>query len=224
MKRFFTSLLFCFPVVWLCFAIGCKKNSKPATDIGTRVSFTEEFEDVYQLEPKGWVFKDLSSSPANWGQGQLSFDKGGRWLGFEAYSFTTFQTEYAYVYPADFSSSVSSWLITPVLSVKTGDKISFYTRGDTISSYKSRMQVLMNALASANVGNKLPSVGDFKTTLIDINPNHDWNVYPITWQKYEYTFNNINGRTDTRIAFRYLNLNGNSPGGIGIDQFRFEVK
>jgi hypothetical protein len=225
MKKYYYFLAVALIASLAALVTSCKKNkSAPPTDIGTRTSFTEEFEDVSQLEAKGWVFKDLSSAQADWGQGQFGYDKGGKWRGFEAFSYTIDNTEYAYCFLSTDNSNTSSWMITPVLSVKNGDKISFYTRGDTTTAFYTRMQVLMNKLASANVGNKLVSTGDFKITLFDINPNQALGGYPTIWKKYEYTFSDINGKADTRIAFRHFVGNNAYAGGVGIDQFRFEVK
>jgi hypothetical protein len=54
---------------------GCKKdkisdcppeNSTP-TDVGIKTSFTEEFDNVYQLSTKGWVIKDNTPTFNNLG-------------------------------------------------------------------------------------------------------------------------------------------------------------
>ena len=113
--------------------------------------------------------------------------------------------------------------MTPVLSVKNGDKISFYTRGETVGAHTDRMQVLMNKSVSDDVGHKPNSVGGFTTILVDINPSQALNGYPTTWTKFEHTFSGISGKTDTRIAFRHYVTNTTNAKGIGIDQFRFQV-
>jgi hypothetical protein len=209
----------------------CKKDSSMnPTHIGTTTSFTEEFTDVSGLTTKGWVITDNtptgSSGPfAPWDQGFMGYDKAGVWYGFTAYSYTSLEYEfaYSYIYGLDSNRSISSWLITPVLSVKNGDKISFYTRGDTTGVFTDRMQVLMNASSSSNVGSSLNSTGDFKTVLFDINPSQAPGGYPTTWTKYEYTFSGISGNIDTRIAFRHYVNNPIYARGVGIDQFKFEV-
>jgi hypothetical protein len=202
----------------------------PPTDIGIKTSFTEEFDSVYALAAKGWVIKDNSGCSAQWSDGSFGFDnKMGVWHGFSAFSYTSWKSEYAYSQVTTSSTSpvtISSWLITPVLSVKNGDRISFYTRSDTISSYIERMQVLMNKSSSASVGTLTSSVCSFTTVLFDINQGQAVGGYPTTWTKYEYTFSGITGKTDTRIGFRHYVVgtsNISNAKGTGIDLFKFEV-
>lgn len=206
---------------------GCKKDSSVTpTHIGTTSSFTEEFSDVSGLTAKGWIMTDnTSGSLAPWGQGYFGIDKFGLWHGFTAYSYTSFPDEFAYssIDGSDPSQSISSWLITPVLSVKNGDKISFYTRGDTSGNITDRMQVLMNKSSSSDVGSSLISTGSFRTVLFEINSSQALGGFPTTWTRYEYTFSGISGNMDTRIAFRHYVLNPSNARGIGIDQFKFQV-
>lgn len=209
----------------------CPPSSGTPTDIGIRASFTEEFEKVYELSARGWVIKDNSPSGnsgigAQWSQGYMGTGKGGPWYGFSAYSYSRSQDEFAYS-PVHTSSTnrgtISSWLITPVLSVKNGDKISFYSRSDTTGNYTERMQVLMNKSSADYVGERSGSVCSFTTVLLDINSGQTAGGYPINWTKYEYTFTGITGRIDTRIAFRHYVVNTSDAKGIGIDLFKFEV-
>ncbi len=144
-------------------------------------AFIEEFENFVSItESKGWITKndvwpDNPDLVAAWGQGVgTSTDKTGAIYGFSAYSYKTSNDEYAYsglYYSSDIGYSISSWLITPVLDIKNGDQISFYTRGDDPGSFQDRMQVLANNSTSENTGNQFGDVGDFTTTLFDINPD-----------------------------------------------------
>jgi hypothetical protein len=129
---------------------------------------------------------------------------------------------YSYLGNLDSTHSLSSWFITPVLSVKNGDHFSFYTRGDTTAMYTDRMQVFMNNSVSANVGNTLSSVGDFTKKLFDINENRTAGGYPTDWTKYEYTFTGISEKTNLRIAFRHYVNNPVNARGVGIDLFKFQ--
>ncbi len=232
MKKKLFPYVFCVVILLAGLFNGCKKDSSinpPPTDIGTTTSFTQEFDSVYKLATKGWVIKDNSptgsSGPyASWGQGINGFDKSGSWMGFSAFSYSTRKDEFAY--SSSFSSTnstISSWLITPVLSVKNGDKISFYTRADTTGIYTDRMQVLMNKSASEVVGSSSNSVGGFTTVLFDINSVQTAGGYPVIWTKYEYTFSGISGKTDARIGFRHYVSNTSGKKGIGIDLFKFQV-
>ena len=146
--------------------------------------------------------------------------------GFYAYSYQSSPSEYAYSYVpvANRSSSVSSWMLSPILVVKNGDSISFYTRGDTTGIYTNRMQVLMDTLGSVNVGHDLNSVGGYTSVLFDINPTHISGGYPTTWKKYEYTFSNLTGSKNIRIGFRHYVFQPANARGIGIDLFKFGVQ
>lgn len=211
---------------------GCKKNSSdtPATSTGIAASFTEEFQDVGNLLSKGWVMKDNSTADnadnyAAWVQGYQGADKVGTWSGFSAFSYTSSLDEFAYSAvssPAQ-KYSISSWLISPVLAVKNGDKISFYTRADSAGNFTERMQVLMNKSTLADVGSTINSVGRFNTVLLEINAAQTVNGYPGTWAKYDYTFSGISGKIDTRIAFRHYVIGTSNAKGIGIDLFKFQV-
>ncbi len=234
MKKKILLIAFCFAGAIAGAINGCKKEAVSIYNNGPITkSFTEEFIDVRNLTTKDWVFKDNSSADSGayayaytqWEQGPAGTDKSGNPYGFPAYSYKSSPDEYAYS-AANYSDSnqlVSSWLITPVLSVKNGDKISFYTRGDANSG--GRMQVLMNKSESSNVGSSSSSTGDFNTVLFDINPSQSSDGYPVTWTNYEYTFTGISGKMDTRIAFwHYINhVNFLYYGGIAIDQFKFQV-
>jgi hypothetical protein len=217
----------------------CKKDVSVPVPTGTipdsiiTTSFTEEFENVPDLPGKGWVMEDStfedSSIVADWGQGFSGESKGDTtWFGFNAYSYKTSPDEFAYSLVSrnlgiPYRYSASSWLITPILSVKNGDKISFYTRGDTTGIFTDRMQVLMDESTSTVIGDTLSSVGDFTTLLIDINPTQAPGGYPTTWTKYEYTFSGISGTRETRIGFRHYVVDPVNARGVGIDVFKFEA-
>ena len=189
-------------------------------------SFTEEFDTVYLLESKGWMRKK-NTGPGTWVQGHTGRDKAGVSYGFPAYSFTTSEDEFVYasvvsatIDPNSFFS-VSSWLITPILSVKNGDKFSFYTRSDSGNVYADRLQILMSPSGGNDIGTTNESVGDFTDLLLDINEAHVVNDYPKTWTKYEYIFSGISSPVTIRIAFRYF-IQLKRARGVGIDLFRFE--
>ncbi len=201
----------------------CKKSSP---DNG---SFAEEFVNMATITQYSWRIVENSSTDSfgykvAWGQGIYGTDKSNNPYGFPAYSYKSNQDEYAYSYSqyTDTGYSISSWLITPVFSVKNGDKISFYTRG-TKNWATDRMQVLMDGTTSPDVGTALNSVGDFKTILFDINSGQTAGGYPSDWTRYEYTFSGISGSVDTRIAFRYYADHPIAPVGIGLDLFQFQA-
>jgi hypothetical protein len=198
-------------------------------------SFSEEFADVYKLESKGWVtVSKNANSGVQWRQGVNGPGlMGFVWLGFPAYSYTASTAEFAYAsassFPVPTPPQINSWLVTPVLSVKNGDKISFYTRARADSGniewieYLDRMQVWINKSPSAETGTSFNLTGSFTDVLFDINSELKNRGYPSTWSRYEYTFSQITGKIITRIGFRYVVANPQKASGIGIDLFRFQV-
>ena len=212
-------------------ANGCNKDNIDEPSIpGISASFTEEFRDAQTLtQTGGWVQINKTGPDVvtgSWNQGHdASADKFNVMYGFPAYSYTTTTDEFIYASTmwTTSRSNVSSWLLTPVLNVKNGDKISFYTRSDAASNCHDRLQVLMNSSSKTDVGNNYNSTGSFKTVLFDINNTQAVNGYPVAWTKYEHTFSGISGKMNTRIAFRFYVPTSAPAKGVGIDLFRFEV-
>jgi len=235
MKNFSFFFVLCFIGFSVSFIHSCKKDAEAPIPEGTpsgsgiKTSFIEEFKDVSILTSgTGWIEKNNSADSndnwlTSWEQGQTGVDKAGNEYGFPAYSYSSSKDEYAFSgYSYD---TISSWLITPVLSVKNGDKVSFYTRTDAKSGYPAdRMQMLMNKSTSTDIGSTPNSVGSFTTTLFDINPSEAQGGYPASWEKYEYTFSGISGTMNTRIAFRHYVAGPATVSGVGIDLFKFQVK
>jgi hypothetical protein len=121
-------------------------------------------------------------------------------------------------------ATISNWLITPVLSLNAGDVISFYTRTVSNPQFADRLQLdLSTNGSSTNVGTTATSVGDFTTTLLDINPDYQLTgpgSYPTTWTQYTIA----SPVTATgRLAFRYFVEDGGPMGDnsdtIGVDTF-----
>lgn len=232
MKKYLPALFLCVLFFSAGFMHSCKKSviANPPTpdDSVITTSFTEEFKDFAALIMNtGWLTKDIADTigiaSSTWGQGNYGTDKSGNPVGLTAYSYSSSKDEYAYSLDDGFSTSISSWLITPVLSVKNGDAISFYACGDPGGGFTDRMQVLMSNSESSDIGDSLNSVGSFTTILIDINPGQAVNGFPTTWTRYSYTFSGITGHLKTRIAFRHYDVNPVNAGGIGIDRFNFQV-
>lgn len=209
---------------------GCEKEFVPKPAAESK-SFTEEFDTVANLYGKGWVFSNNSKpqGTATWQQGVYAPGKLGP-DGWPAYSYHSAADEYAFAGYANGNNvaTISSWMITPAIEMKNGDKFSFYTRTFTGSTYPDRMQVRINlANDSYDVGNTATSLGNFTTMLVDINPALAAGGYPETWKKYEFTITGLPAApVKRRIAFRYYVPNGGTTGAnsnaIGIDQFHFE--
>lgn len=198
---------------------GCQKNYTTPAAVAS-LSFTEEFDTVANLYKKGWVFNNNSrpQGTATWRQG----------LGSPAaFSYKAAANEYILVYygAGSGTATLSSWMLTPEIEMKNGDKFSFYTFAFDPTS-PDRLQVRLNLNDnSADVGYTESSVGKFTTLLDDINPNLTTSGYPLTWTKFEYTVTGLSAPSKRRIAFRYYVPNGGPAGinsfAIGIDKFEF---
>lgn len=209
---------------------GCEKDYVAPAETPSR-SFTEDFDTVANLYAKGWVFNNNSrpQGAATWQQGVYAPGKLGGFDGFPAFSYKASGDEYVF---AGFSSgngtsTLSSWMITPPIEMRNGDKFSFYTRTYTGSTFPDRLQVRINLTDnSADVGFDSTTVGKFTTLLADINPSLTTTGYPQVWTKYEFTISNLPSTLlKRRIAFRYY-VPGGGPNGvnsnaIGIDKFEF---
>ena len=210
---------------------GCEKDFVPAEQPVSK-SFVEEFDTTTNLFNKGWAFVNNSKpqGAATWQQGVYASGKLGI-DGFPAFSYHSSGDEYIFAGYASGNglATLSSWMITPEIEMKNGDKFSFYTRTYTGSTFPDRLQVRINLTDnSADVGNTENSVGKFTTLLTDINPNLQTgaNGYPQTWKKYEFTISGLPAPVKRRIGFRYY-VTGGGPSGansnaIGIDKFSFE--
>lgn len=225
MKKDLLFLTVCLIYIMGYVFFGCKKDKDVVLFPGISQSFTQEFTNFYKtVNNDDWVANTAIEYGSLWDQGIISsIDKGGMPYGFSAYSYTNAPDEYAGVFNYEAQTTgMNSWLITPVLYVKNGDKISFYTRSDSTLN-ADRLMVFMNKSASKDVGNTAQSVGDFALKIMDINPGQVVNGYPKTWTKQEYTVTGIDKKTNVRFGFRYYVPAGFTSRGIGIDQFKFET-
>jgi hypothetical protein len=114
---------------------------------------------------------------------------------------------------------ISTWLLSPVITLQRGRILSFLTIGEEVAGFPDRLEVrLSTAGGSSNVGSTPESVGDFEELLLSINPELEDNGYPTQWTQYSYIFSQLTGPTDARIGFRYFvpdrSVNGST---IGID-------
>lgn len=215
--------------------VSCKKDTPPpAEEVAAPVvskSFTEDFDDVSALGAKGWVLLNQSEpiGGRGWAQGKYTFGGkyGGDVVGFPAFSANNLPTDYA---SADVTcvnelGGISAWMISPVMTIKNGDKISFYTRSG--GGVPDRMQVRANLNdITVNTGGGVEGIGNFTTLLLDINPTLS-TAYPTTWTKYTITISGVTGEKTGRVAFRYyIPSNGGNSGAnsdiIGVDSFSFE--
>lgn len=240
-------ILLCCTVVLV--AVSCTKDkmAQPSTDF----SFSESFDTVSVAVAKGWVIAN-NSKPI----GTIPWTQGFFYVSMY-HGFTPGKTGGPYNYPsaggfggnnpsfsgADFIMTTaecgsgraycSNWLISPEVTIKNGDQVSFYTRTyQNPATGADRLEVRINeADASANVGKDSTSVGGFTNLILDINPNYlldGDDSFPGEWTQYTATVTGMPVPKKSRIAFRYHVENsgplGDNGVGVGIDQFEFTSK
>lgn len=198
-KSTLSRILLLFTVVAVIF-VACKKDD-PAFLIPPPTpdqSFVEEFDTVSKAFERGWVPINNSNPKGSnvWTQGGAPFpifapySSNGAYAGFIAADYTS---------TSGTDDVISNWLISPVITMQNGDKISFYTRtqllpagGGDSTDYGNNLEVCFNRKnQSTNVGvandPKSPSYnsdtdrGDFEL-LLSINPP----VYSGNFWTYKY--------------------------------------
>ncbi|MCW3074764.1 MAG: hypothetical protein JWP69_1833 [Flaviaesturariibacter sp.] len=206
-------------------------------------SFVEEFDTVSAALSRGWKLINVSVPKGSgiWQQGGditpwfQAFSSNGSNAGFIGAD---------YLSTSAAAGIISNWLVSPVVTYKNGDKISFYTRtliynaappGAPVDStdYANRLQLLISQNDGLNVGNGDES-GDF-SALIDINPNYiEYHsnpalyspfAYPARWTRFETTISGLNAPKTGRLAFRYFVEGAGSNGlgsGVAIDKVEFK--
>lgn len=229
--------------------ISCGKKDTAA--VVNDPSFTEDFDTLSKAVSRGWVIANNSKpiGTVAWVQGYFYLSQNhlydSKMGGSNPYNFEGFGgMEYSYS-GTDFAmatansghgnATISNWLISPVMEIKNGDVISFYTRtASNPADAADRLQVRLNPVnSSADVGRDALSVGNFSEVLLDINPEYlleEEGSYPGEWTNYTVTITGMQGSTakKSRIAFRYFVENGGPGGtnsvGVGIDKFDFNSK
>lgn len=214
--------------------LACKKETATAPVVN--YSFNEEFDTVSNSLSRGWVIANNSKpiGTAAWKQGIFYFEnKKGTGDGFAALNAAYSGSDFIMT-SSDCgfqTANCSNWLISPIMTIKTGDVVSFFTRTyEKPAIAGDRLQVRLNAVnSSSDVGTDSNSVGNFTKVLLDINPLlllDGSNAYPGNWTKYSITIADIPEPVKTRIGFRYYVPNGGPMGvnglGIGIDHFQFQ--
>jgi hypothetical protein len=126
-------------------------------------------------------------------------------------AFSSFRGSNGYVATSQANSTVwaddhtiNSWLISPKLTIKNGDKISFYT----YCNGKASLQLFINPIGTANIGDgTVASTGDFiGISLVDI-PNtisDPHAVYPTEWTRFEGEVRGLAKPVEGRFGFRYF--------------------
>lgn len=212
-------------------------------------SFVEEFDTTATAFSRGWQPINTSAPKGQsvWVQGMFNNPTITGLPYPIPFSPHSSKGSYAGFIGADYLSTsaaagvISNWLISPVITMQNGDKIVFYTRtalyalsATDSTDFANRLQVRMNGRNDGtNVGNG-NDVGDFTTTLLDINPDYieahtspalfDPRAYPVRWTRFEAKVGGLNGPTQGRFAFRYYVEGGGSNGlgsGVAIDSVAY---
>jgi len=126
------------------------------------------------------------------------------------------------------SGTISNWLITPAVTIKNGDIISFYTMSGGDGTYPDRMELRLSTAATTVLptgtgATGATNVGSFTTLALTINSSLTATGYPLSYTKYDYTVTGLTGEVSSRIAFRYFVTSGGTTGvnsdNIGVDTF-----
>lgn len=103
--------------------------------------------------------------------------------------------------------SVNSWLVSPQVTIKNGDKISFYT----YANGKASLELFINKKGTTNVGDGNGSnPGDFNSISLVTIPNLATDphaTYPREWTRFEGTVTGLEKAVNGRFGFRYLMQN-----------------
>jgi hypothetical protein len=183
-----------------------------ARPVGAAPLLTENFDNIGTLGASGWaqINNSTAGGSTNWFQGDTNIltSQSGAPSSYIGSNFNA----------APFGGNISNWLLLPMLTLNTGDELSFYTSSD-LSGIADRLEVRFSANGgSTNVGGTDSSIGDFSTLLLTINPTLNPTGYPQGWTKYTVTLAGLGGPTSGRLGFRYFvtdtSINGNY---IGID-------
>jgi hypothetical protein len=214
------------------------KSSQPAN-----LSYHEEFDSMQRVINMGWKGVNLSNplGGESWQQGSFIVNnlKGGPFVSrIASHSYKASANEHAFVpYTCgEGLSFINCWLISPALSMKNGDIVSFWTTTADPVNFPDRMQVWLNPNNDGtNVGRTDAETGDFTVLLLDLNPNLSPSPYPAgyptSWTKFEFVISGLPNGTipqKHRVGFRYYVKNGGPNGTvsdeIAIDDFDFISK
>jgi hypothetical protein len=206
----------------------------------SQIVLQENFTSPFNPASAGWILQNesavMNASTTTWFQGDPSF--------FNAYNGQPADYFAADLFSTDPSSpsTISNWLITPVVTIYNGAVLEFATRtinSGSSNSFPDRLQIRMSQAGTASVIPTGPSsVGTFTDLLLDINPNLNTstvstvsngsvNGYPNVWTVYSVPVTGVTGTVTGRFAFRYYVTNGGFAGSnsdyIGVDAVKYSL-
>lgn len=195
--------------------------------VNSQVLFQEDFTSPFN--PTGWSLQNLSSSPNTfaWFQGAGS-GPNAVFPAFNGGPDDYVGCNFAVTSNTSTPQTLSSWLITPTLSIINGNVVEFATRTTTNpASFPDRLEVYLSLDPGTNVGATPTSVGTFSTLLVSVNPNLTATGYPGAWTVYQATITGVPAATVGRVGFRYFVTNGGPAQSatnsdyIGVDAFKY---
>lgn len=186
------------------------------------VQLQENFNDPFIPSAAGWFTQNNSASPTalSWFQGN-----GSTFAAFNGGGDNYFASNYQ-VSNSSSGATLSSWLITPTVTLVNGGVLEFATRTVTNpTTFADRLEVYISSGTGTNVGTSPTSLGSFSTSLITVNAGLTGTGYPDTWTIYTATISGLPATTVGRVGFRYHVTNG-GPGGansdfIGLDAVKY---
>jgi Secretion system C-terminal sorting domain len=172
--------------------------------------FTENFDTF----PATWI-KTNQSQPigtSNWSQGSGSaFNPGGFNGGATSFTLVNYNSV-----AAGIAGTISNWLISPVILIKDGDVIKFYSReGGNFNTIPDRLELRLSTGGAVIPSTGAEDLGSFTTLAVSVNPTLVAGIYPVTWTLYTYTVTGIPTQTECNLAFRYYVTNGGPNGANG---------
>lgn len=161
--------------------------------------FSEGFDNVAALSGAGWVFTNLSASPSQpWFQGNTGVFNAASGAA-NSYAAANFLSTGL---PA---GSIANWLITPQITLSTGDTISFQVRSEDVA-FADGLQLRLSLTGSSDTASFSAPV---------------WSTLaaPAAWTTVSVAVPALAGPTLARLAFVYAAPDASGANYIGIDTF-----
>lgn len=118
-------------------------------------------------------------------------------------------------------NTIDLYMISPELTLKNGDIISFYTRTTVSSTFPDRLEVRLDPDGTGSTPTSSDN-GSYTDLLLEINPNIEVGGYPEDWELQTITISGLSEEVTTRFALRYwvtdAGPTGNNSNFIAIDR------
>lgn len=201
--------------------------------LNAQIILTDNFTSPWNASTLGWTIinnsQPIGTSSVAQGNGTVFPAYNGAANDYVTFNYNNVLTQ----------GGISTWLITPSLTLSNGSILEFATRTNTVPLYADRLQIRMSPVNSNVIPSGTTSVGSFTNLLLDINPNLNLltssvvvnnavNGYPTSWTIYTIAISGLPaGSVTGRFAFRYFVNNGGSGGAnsdiIGLDAVKYTV-